>query len=148
MKKSAKNKKNAFNAVFRSTQLVFRSSPLAFFGKILIALSTGVFGSLLTPANSYLFSSAEQAAQGNGEASKVILGAVLVIGVMMASNLLSAFIDTVSLRIDQKLVLGVTRFFYLKVGLVPPIRYEESAFIQTMEKASGSANAVIGLVDD
>lgn len=148
MKKSAKNKKNAFNAVFRSTQLVFRSSPLAFFGKILIALSTGVFGSLLTPANSYLFSSAEQAVQGNGEASKVILGAVLVIGVMMASNLLSAFIDTVSMRIDQKLVLGVTRFFYLKVGLVPPIRYEESAFIQTMEKASGSANAVIGLVDD
>lgn len=104
MKKSAKNKKNAFNAVFRSTQLVFRSSPLAFFGKNLIALSTGVFGSLLTPANSYLFSSAEQAAQGNGEASKVILGAVLVIGVMMASNLLSAFIDTVSMRIDQKLL--------------------------------------------
>ena len=100
MKKSAKNKKNAFNAVFRSTQLVFRSSPLAFFGKILIALSTGVFGSLLTPANSYLFSSAEQAAQGNGEASKVILGAVLVIGVA----------DGLTTRIGDRCYDGVKPF--------------------------------------
>ena len=134
--------------MLRSTQLVFKSSPLAFCGKILIALSVGVFGSLWTPANAYLFSSAEKAAAGNGEASEVILGAVLVIGVVMVSNLLSAIIDTVSMRLDQKLMLGVTRFYYLKVGLIPPINYEEPSFLQTVEKASKGTNAIISLVDD
>ncbi len=148
MKKSTKNKKTALRAICRSTQLVFKSSPLAFFGKILIALSVGVFGSLLTPANAYLFSSAEKAAAGNGEASKVILGAVLVIGAMMVSNLLTALTYTILMRIDQKLYLGATRFFFTKVGHIPPVRYEDSSFLQTMEKASSSINAVVSLVDD
>jgi len=148
MKKTEKNKKPALRVFFRAFQLVFRASPIAFFGKILLALLAGVFGSLMTPANAYLFSSAEKAASGNGTTSKVILGAVLVISAMLASNLLSTFTQIISTRINQKLLLGVTKFFYLKVGLIPPIRYENHDFLQTIEKSSNSINVIVNMVDE
>ena len=147
MKDENKKRNLGLKPVYRSIKLVFTASPLSFIIKLLFALSVGITGSLLTPANAYLFSSAEKAAAGECNVSRIWLGAAFALSAMLVSGLLSTFTKLISNKINQKFTSGVLRYFYNKVKYISPIKFEDSSFILTLDKATRSTTFVVNYVD-
>ncbi len=147
MKNVKKQKKSGFYAVYRTFRLILSESPSSFFIKLVIALTVGATGSLLTPANAYLFSSAEKVVTGAGEVSQIAVGAALVISAMLASKIINTVSDLSVDKTNQKMTGVFNRYFYKKVANIPAIRFETPSFLQAMNKAAKSSGILLAEMD-
>lgn len=132
--------------VRRALPMILRISPIIFFGYIGLLLICGLIDGIMAPVNQNLYDSITEYAINihQGSFTKVILGTVLVVAVMMVSQIAGGIRDIISTLLRNRTKVGLDGILNQKIGSLSAEMFENKESLDDIEKAS---SGMFGMLD-
>ena len=140
-----KRKLSPLIAISRVMPLVMKQAPILviFYGifTLLVAIQAG----LAIPVNQFFYDAIINAVSGQGEMPQAITGAVYVVCIILAGQILGTVNGFIWTHLGDKVEYGLFSAFDKKIAKLPAQKFEDATFLDEIEKAQSGIYGTIGM---
>lgn len=139
-------KNKGIKGIIKVAPMVIMACPVAFLINNVIGILHGASWGLNTIATQWFFDAVEQGARGKVAYSFVIMMAVVLVGAIIGSQILNGISNLYGELMLEKIKGKLIKKIYYKSSRIDPIVYEQTEFLDDINKAQqGVENAIWGI---